>query len=163
MKSKKSNIELGDKVKDVVTGIEGIVVVVHDYLYGVSRIGIQPEGSCEGKPHETINADIFQAEVIKKKAVDRKGTTAKKVINLGSEAKCSITGFSGVCTGRAEWLYACTKVLIQPRRILEKTGLPVDSQWFDEGQIELVKQEKEKPQKTGGPGGKVSSFNVCKR
>jgi hypothetical protein len=163
MKSKALNIEIGDKAKDIVTGIEGIVVVRHDHLYGIARIAIQPEGSFEGKPHEPVHLDILQAKIVKKKAVDRQGGVAKKVINLGSEARCRITGFEGVCVGRAEWLYSCTKVLIQPRKLLEKTGLPVDSQWFDEGQIELIKQEKEKPQKTGGPGGKVSSFKVCPR
>ena len=75
----KYEINIGDEAMDVVTGIKGIVVVRHDYLYGVPRVGIQPQGSFEGKAHETIHVDILQAELVKKAAVNRKETydTAK--------------------------------------------------------------------------------------
>lgn len=37
------DVKLGVRVKDTVTGFEGIVSVVSDHLYGCSRIGVTPE------------------------------------------------------------------------------------------------------------------------
>lgn len=163
-------IGLGDEVKDQVSGIKGIVVVRHDYLYGMPRIGIQPSGSFEGKQHECIHVDLLQAELVKKHKVSRKGMSPTETIELGSLCKCRITKFEGICVGRAEWLYACTKVMVQPKEIVKDTKLPVDSQWFDEPQILLIKppakkeaEIQKKSRETGGPGRKNSTFKICKR
>ena len=131
-------INIGDLVKDTVTGIIGVVVVRHDYLYGVPRVGIQPSGSFEGKAHETIHIDILQAELEQKNVVDRKGAQKKDTIPLGSKCKCKVTGYEGICTGKAEWLYACTKVMIQSQKTNPKTLMPLDAVWFDEPGIELI-------------------------
>jgi len=163
-------INIGDEAKDVVTGIKGIVVVRHDYLYGIPRIGIQPPGSFEGKAHEVIHIDILQASLVKKNAVDRKGTSKKDTIPLGSKCKCKVTGYDGICTGKAEWLYACTKVMIQPQKTNPKTLMPLESNWFDEPGVELivekttVGEEAKSSRKTGGFGKSISTrSNVSSR
>lgn len=158
----KYEINIGDEAMDVVTGIKGIVVVRHDYLYGVPRVGIQPQGSFEGKAHETIHVDILQAELVKKAAVNRKETYATNTIPLGSKCKCKVTGYDGICTGKAEWLYACTKVLIQPQKTNPKTLMPLESNWFDEPGVELISdktslvEEAKSERTTGGFGKPVS-------
>ena len=134
-------INIGDEAKDIVTGITGTVVVRHDYLYGVPRVGIQPQGSFEGKAHETIHIDILQAELVKKDAVSRKGTAKTSTIPLGAKCKCKVTNYDGVCTGKAEWLYACTKILIQPQKNNPRTLMPLDPAWFDEPGVELIGEE----------------------
>jgi len=161
-------INIGDLARDMVTKIEGVVVIRHDYLYGVSRVGIQPQGSFEGKAHETIHVDILQAELVQEKAVSRKGTIAKEErIALGSKAKCRITGFEGICTGRAEWLYACTKVMLQPQKLQEKTGQPIEPHWFDEGQVGLIDIPQKdivesRERRTTGGFGQKNSDNMYK-
>lgn len=164
-------INIGDKAKCTVTGIEGIVVARHDYLYGVPRVAIQPSGSFEGKAHESIHMDILQAELVQAGAVSRKGTVAdKEGIALGSKAKCKVTGFEGICVGKGEWLYACTKVLLQPQELLPKTGHPVEGIWFDQPGVNVLKAPKkelvqdEKKRTTGGPNKPTSdkSFKVSR-
>ena len=156
---KKKEVHVGDKARDKVTKIEGVVVVRHDYLYGVPRIGIQPEGSHEGKEHETIHIDLPQAELVEKEVVSRDGMIPSSKIKLGDKAKDKISGFDGLCTGTAEWLYACTKVMLTPQKLNKKTEGPADSHWFDEPQTELIKPKviKEDKKTTGGFGKSVST------
>lgn len=163
-------IKIGDIAMCVVTEIEGVVVVRHDFLFGVPRIGIQPPGSFEGKAHEVIHMDIFQAEKTDKTPVSRKGTEIyrKEIVPLGVKAKDRITGFQGICTGRAEWLYSCTRVLIQPQELNPKTRQPVEAMWFEEGSVDVLEAEKKEEvieRKTGGPGDKssASSFKADRR
>ncbi len=144
----------GDKARCRVTKIEGIVTVRHDYLYGVSRVGIQPEGSHEGKEHESVHVDIYQAELIKENVVSRNGMIAESRIKLGDKCVDKISGFNGICTGTAEWLYACTKVCLQTEKLNPKTHQPVDVVWFDEPQLDVAVEKVIKRDKniTGGFG-----------
>lgn len=43
-------IKLGGKVRDRVTGFEGVVVARTDWLYGCSRFGVQSSGMKDGVP-----------------------------------------------------------------------------------------------------------------
>lgn len=53
-------INLGQTVRDAITGLEGVVVARHDYLYGCVRITIQPREHKDGKPAETVTFDEQQ-------------------------------------------------------------------------------------------------------
>ena len=44
--------ELGQKVKDVVTGLEGIVTSRTEYLTGCIHCGVQPQNLKDGKPQD---------------------------------------------------------------------------------------------------------------
>jgi hypothetical protein len=57
-------INLGDKVKDVVTGLTGIAVAKTHYLQGCTRIGVQPQELKDGKPVEASWFDEPQLEVV---------------------------------------------------------------------------------------------------
>lgn len=58
-------INLGDKVKDTVTGFKGIAVGRTVWLHGCSRIVVQPEGlTKDGKLFETQSFDEPQLVVI---------------------------------------------------------------------------------------------------
>ena len=58
-------VGLGDRVKDPVTGLSGIVVCVTTWLHGCIRLGVQPEKMHEGKPVEPIYLDQSQAVLVK--------------------------------------------------------------------------------------------------
>lgn len=45
-------VKAGDRVKDPITGFQGIVTCRLEYLNGCTRIAIQPETLHEGKPIE---------------------------------------------------------------------------------------------------------------
>ena len=57
-------IKLGQRVRDRMTGIEGIAIVRAEYLYGCTRIGVQPTEVKDGKPVDTSHFDEPQLEVI---------------------------------------------------------------------------------------------------
>ena len=46
------HIKLGKRVKDTITGFEGIVVGRTEWLYGCVRVSVQPQTLHEGKPVE---------------------------------------------------------------------------------------------------------------
>ncbi len=72
------------------------------------------------------------------------------MINLGDEAKDSITGFKGVVTGKTEFLNGCVRYLIQPKKL--KDEKMIEAEWVDEQQLKVTKVIKEKTtKKVGGP------------
>jgi hypothetical protein len=56
------------------------------------------------------------------------------MIDLGSKAKDSITGFTGIVIGRTEWLYGCTRIYLESQALQE--GKCVDPVAFDEQRVE---------------------------
>ncbi len=67
------------------------------------------------------------------------------MINLGDKAQDTISGFEGIVTGRAEYLYGCVRVLIEPEGLTEN-GSPQEAQWFDEQRV-----DGESKAEAGGP------------
>lgn len=66
-------IELGQYVKDEVTGFKGFVIARSDYLHGCRRIGVQPKAAKDGKVEDAKWFDEPQLIVIGKKRVKRTG------------------------------------------------------------------------------------------
>jgi hypothetical protein len=65
-------IDLGMKVRDKITGLEGIVIARTEWLNGCERLTIQPEYNKEGKPAEAQTIDAAQLEVVGTKHPQRK-------------------------------------------------------------------------------------------
>jgi hypothetical protein len=66
-----SNIELGDEVRDLVTGVQGIATAKIDYLVGCRHIGITLTSlNDDGVPFPVQWVDEPQLEVVKRHAVD---------------------------------------------------------------------------------------------
>jgi hypothetical protein len=76
----------------------------------------------------------------------------KMTIKLGKKVKDKITGFEGIVTGVASYLYGCDQYLVTPPA---KDGAKVDAYWFDEGRLEVIGQgilpEEVQTDKPGGP------------
>ena len=73
-------------------------------------------------------------------------------VNLGDKARDTVSGFSGVCVARTEWLNGCWRMTLQPQG-LDKDGKPQEAQTFDDFQLEVT-DPKHKPigsKETGGP------------
>lgn len=77
------------------------------------------------------------------------------MVNLGDKVRDKIGGFEGICIGRGEYLYGCVQVMVAPTK-LAKEGKRADSEWFDEGRVEVVKRNAQpRPasaaERAGGP------------
>lgn len=57
-------IKLGNKVRDKVSGLEGVVIGRHEWLYGCIRLSVQPAGLHEGKPIDAVGLDEQQCDLI---------------------------------------------------------------------------------------------------
>ena len=64
-------VNLGDEVKDKVSGFRGIAVSKHLYLQGCARISVQPKIDKEGKLPECQAFDEPQLEIIKSKMIEQ--------------------------------------------------------------------------------------------
>ena len=56
--------------------------------------------------------------------------------NLGDRLKDRVTGFEGIVMSRTEWLTGCNTYGLKSQVL--KDGLPTDSQWVDEVQLDKV-------------------------
>ena len=57
------------------------------------------------------------------------------MIKLGQKAKDKVTGFAGILIGKIEYLFGCTQYGIAPE---VKDGKVNETNWFDEGRIEVL-------------------------
>lgn len=62
-------INLGDEVKDMVTGFKGIAVARHEFLNGCARIGVQPKIKKDGALPDEYTFDEPQLVLIKAKVI----------------------------------------------------------------------------------------------
>ncbi len=62
-------INLGDKVKDTITGFTGIVIAKVEWLNGCRRYTVQRIGLNNGVPSDSQGFDEIQLKVIAKNAV----------------------------------------------------------------------------------------------
>ncbi len=77
------------------------------------------------------------------------------MVKLGDKAKDGISGFVGIVTGRAEYLYGCVQVLLAPMK-LDKDGKVPDSLWLDEDRVAVMRPAARKrppsvEERAGGP------------
>jgi len=81
-------------------------------------------------------------------------------INLGDRVEDTVTNFRGIAVARTEWLYGCVRIAVQPEKLDEKTGKPLEDQVFDEPQLRVLDAgvrapvgASEAPPPTRAPGG----------
>ena len=65
----KNTVELGDKVKDLITGLTGVATARISYLTGCDQVGVTGCAGKDGKYPETHYLDIHRLVVVKKQAV----------------------------------------------------------------------------------------------
>lgn len=66
---KTESINLGDRVRDKITGFEGVVTARTEWLYGCVRVTVQPEKMKDGKTLESQNFDEPQMKILKRGAI----------------------------------------------------------------------------------------------
>ena len=131
-------IELGIRVKDMITGKTGVAVARTEWLYGCSRIGIESEKLDDGKPREIDWFDEQRVEEVKGKVkVPVTPSRDRPEITLGSEVKDELTGFTGIAVARTIWLGGNVNIGIEPTKLHD--GKPIDAHNFDIERVKLIK------------------------
>jgi hypothetical protein len=77
---------------------------------------------------------------------------------LGDRVRDPISGFVGIVTGRAEFLYGCVQLSIAPQET--KDGRVLDTVWLDEDRVIVLETEALRPPASAATraGGPVSSL-----
>jgi len=147
-------IELGSKVKDLVTGTEGIAVARTEWLYGCARIGVEcQELAKDGKLKEIGWYDEQRIEEISKDAFPVQ-VNAETNIKLGSKVRDKVTGFTGMAVAKTCWTSGNVTIAIEPTTLHE--GKPIDPHSFEWQRVELIEEKappisKDNSASSGGP------------
>lgn len=72
------SVELGDSVKDRITGFAGVVTGKVEYLYGCKKVLVSPQTLEKGKPAETQWFDEDSVRIVKAGAVGRPESVASR-------------------------------------------------------------------------------------
>ncbi len=73
-------VDVGDGVKDIITGLTGIAVCRCEWLYGCVRVGVQPCIADKGKVPDIVYVDEPQLEVVKRDAVATAGVPKRRAV-----------------------------------------------------------------------------------
>lgn len=135
-RSKDQTPELGDIVRDKVTGITGTVFATAVNLYNTDQVTIQPASQDGVTRPDHIGFDVGpNIEVVEKGSI-KPATMGPLELKLGDEVKDRITGFKGVVVIIGTWLDGCYRVAVQPKG-LDKNGKPMESSWFENQRLKV--------------------------
>ncbi len=67
-----------------------------------------------------------------------------KIVELGDEVKCKVTGHKGIVTAIAKCLTGCDRAEVKPP--CDKDGKMMDGYWIDLAALEVTKKQKVKPE-----------------
>lgn len=59
---------------------------------------------------------------------------------LGNKYRDKVSGFTGTCTAKTEYLFTTCTSGITPEGL--KDGQPIPTQWFEDGRLEPIESEK---------------------
>lgn len=154
-------LALGLEARDILTGIEGILIIHSQLLFMGDRWDIQPVATNEKEP-ESISIDANQIEVLSKVLVMKPIPIAvKSKAGLGDFCKDVVSGYEGTITTIAVYINGCVRVLLKPKFI---KGNKFDSGvWVDIDQTKVLKAVKPiapKKEKTYGDPRNPKDTNI---
>jgi hypothetical protein len=111
---------LGLKVKDVVTGMEGIVDSVYFDLYGVIQASIMPPMDKKGDLKDSRWFDVTRIKIQNPKPImeqpNFEHSEIKKYFDwLGFRARDHVTRLSGIIDTISFDLYGCVQIVLRPQ------------------------------------------------
>ena len=131
---------LGKKVKDMITGFEGIANCEAVWEHSQPRIGVQPQTLKDGAVMDAVWFDVDQLIVLQEPTEEIQAILKKHKkprFAIGSMGKCSTTGFEGRIIAIATWLFGCTRYTLQPTK-LDKDGKIPPSESIEETNLTLI-------------------------
>jgi len=82
------NINLGDEVKDRITGMTGIVMAITEWFNGCKRVIVQPQSLKDGTPVKEAAFDIEQLELIEANKVPPKPVERRTGGPMPTPSRC---------------------------------------------------------------------------
>ena len=142
-----TEVKLGMRVKDKITGFTGIVVTIESFLGRCDQAVVQPPIDKEGKVPDAVGIDVSRLEVTSKKQVIATEVPEPKY-EYGQEVTDNISELKGKIIARAVHISGCVQVALQPKHV-EKREKLFQGVWVPESQItavgKVLKKEVERP------------------
>jgi len=145
-----TDIGLGYRVRDTISGYEGIVTDIGTHLTGCTRFGVMPDSHED--PTRRGDTEFFygaQLEILSEDtdyAEDAEDSITEVDFDLGDVVEDDVTGFRGVASTITYNLYNCPRVAVQPQ-VGSDTILPggdsendIDREWFDTPRVVRVNE-----------------------
>jgi hypothetical protein len=151
-------INIGDLVKDAITGVQGLCTATSIALNNCDRVSIQRLAE-EGEKHKDVVQDSYwfdapQVQLIEANYIDNSLIVdpGECKINLGDDVSHIFTGYEGYVTQIAKWISGCYRVGVQ-RKTLDKNGQLCEAIWFSDKELVVTKSynQENNIRKTGGP------------
>jgi len=152
---KLEEIKLGLKVRDVITGLEGILTSITESLSGTVQVGIQPRGDGD-KIAESWCIDYQSVDVIDEGVSARlPAIDDTVVVQLGDEVEDLVSGHRGMTTRKIIFVNGCVHFTVTGKINKDKRALEenLDHKTLKVIGVGLSKRAPEpaKKTKTGGP------------
>jgi hypothetical protein len=125
-------IPLGSRVKDSITGYEGIATARVTYLYGCVHIAVQSPTLKDNVPQRERLFDEQRMEIINR--AEREPT--EPTIQLGSVVRDKITGVTGIASVWIDELYGTPSIHLTPKELHD--GRPIDGIVLAEDRVEVL-------------------------
>lgn len=71
----------------------------------------------------------------------------RKTIKFGQRVTEKVSGYTGIVIAKTEWIYGCVRFGVQAEGLHE--GVPLEPQWFDEGELTSEPKSKGGPPRNG--------------
>lgn len=152
-----SRINIGDLVKDAITGVQGVCTAYGTCLNNCDRVSIQRLAE-EGEKHNDVINDAYwfdepQVVVLEKDYLNKDliKEAESNQIGLGDDVKHTFTEFNGYVTQIATWISGCVRVAVQSKQL--KDGQLIDGVWFSNKELDIIKAfpVEKNDRKVGGP------------
>jgi hypothetical protein len=128
-------IMLGNKVKDIITSVEGIAFARANHLYGCTHIYIKPTTLDEkGQVRDSLIVDLARCEFVAAALGQPDGPPPEPA--LGKVVSDPITGFEGVVMITLEQLYGPVEVCVESRKLSPDGKVVIE--WFDGPRLKVI-------------------------
>jgi heat shock protein HspQ len=134
-----TEIELGQKVQDSISGYTGIVNTIGDHISGCTRVGVHAvgeEGSKIRNDEEFFYPDQLEILEEENEYTEMDSVTESKV-ETGAHVEEAVTGFEGYVVVINYHLYNCPQVAVVStvKPGVSETG---ECMWFDEPRLSII-------------------------
>jgi len=134
-------IELGDKVRDPITGFVGVAVAKTEYIHACDEITVQSSVNEKGEVPEEKGFDLPRLDLLKREFIASGAHGPVRhfsMIKPGDKVTDPVTQYSGIVVALTHYLYGCSEVSVQGR-VNGKYEIP-DWEVFDARQVKRNKK-----------------------
>ena len=136
----KKRLKLGNKAKDVASGMVGVLTSRHVLFDGTVQFGLTPASASERESSEAKIIDEAQLVYVED-AIESTPPTSTTVM-MGGLYRDELTGFTGTAGERVEFINGCVYYVLFPKPTLIQRffGSTTDPKMFSAGRLVSVKK-----------------------